>query len=413
MESNSDLNDDDIKEYTYTLCDYYVFKFPLEMMNENYEKMLIDEIFDNLIIFDENLETKYKNKIKKYVFSYLKEKYLLRCDGNTKPPSSIDINTIETKLNFIKNIPQPEQRTDEWYNFRYNHLTASNLWKIFGTQCSLNNLIYEKCIPLNVDKYKTSFNENSALSWGHKYEDVSILFYEKNYKTKIKDYGCIPHNKLKFLAASPDGINDDPTNKRYGRMLEIKNIYNRKITGIPKKEYWVQMQIQMEVCNLDECDFLETRFIEYKTYDEFINDGTFTHTKDNKEKGIIIYFIDIINKSKIYEYMDIGLSKEEYETWEKNIMNKYSDNKKYEWINNYYWYLDELSCVLVKRNKYWFNKTINKLIETWDIICKERENGEYTKRAPKKRTNNKDNNNNTNNDELSLNGKLHDSLIII
>ena len=63
MENNSDLNDDDIKDFTYTLCDYYVLKFPLEMMNENYEEMLIDEIFDNLIIFDENLETKYKNKI--------------------------------------------------------------------------------------------------------------------------------------------------------------------------------------------------------------------------------------------------------------------------------------------------------------------------------------------------------------
>ena len=50
MENNSDLNDDDIKDFTYTLCDYYVLKFPLEMMNENYEKMLIDEIFDNLII---------------------------------------------------------------------------------------------------------------------------------------------------------------------------------------------------------------------------------------------------------------------------------------------------------------------------------------------------------------------------
>ena len=48
-------------------------------------------------------------------------------------------------------------------------------------------------------------------------------------------------------------------------MLEIKNIVNREITGIPKKEYWVQMQMQMEVCAIyEECDFLETRFKEYE-----------------------------------------------------------------------------------------------------------------------------------------------------
>ena len=45
-------------------------------------------------------------------------------------------------------------------------------------------------------------------------------------------------------------------------MLEIKNIVNREINGIPKKEYWIQMQLQMEVCDLGECDFLETRFKE-------------------------------------------------------------------------------------------------------------------------------------------------------
>ena len=49
-------------------------------------------------------------------------------------------------------------------------------------------------------------------------------------------------------------------------MLEVKNIYNREIRGIPKEEYWIQMQIQMETCDLDICDFLETRFLEYFNY---------------------------------------------------------------------------------------------------------------------------------------------------
>jgi hypothetical protein len=45
-------------------------------------------------------------------------------------------------------------------------------------------------------------------------------------------------------------------------MLEIKNIVNRDITGEPLHHYWIQMQVQMEVCDLDVCDFLETRFKE-------------------------------------------------------------------------------------------------------------------------------------------------------
>ena len=62
----------------------------------------------------------------------------------------------------------------------------------------------------------------------------------------------------------------DNKNDRYGRMLEIKNIVNRDITGIPKKAYWVQMQLQMEVCDLEECDFLETRFKEYDNEQAFL-----------------------------------------------------------------------------------------------------------------------------------------------
>ena len=33
------------------------------------------------------------------------------------------------------------------------------------------------------------------------------------------------------------------------------------------------MQLQMEVCDLDECDFLETKFTEYENFKEFCDDG--------------------------------------------------------------------------------------------------------------------------------------------
>jgi hypothetical protein len=49
-----------------------------------------------------------------------------------------------------------------------------------------------------------------------------------------------------------------------------------------------------------------------------------------------------------------------------------------------YWYLDEYSCVLIQRNKEWFNRAITKIKSTWEIIEKERING-YEHRNTKKK----------------------------
>ena len=50
-------------------------------------------------------------------------------------------------------------------------------------------------------------------------------------------------------------------------MLEIKCVWSRIINGIPKNDYWMQVQLQLAVCNLEFCDFLEC-FIEETTDEE-------------------------------------------------------------------------------------------------------------------------------------------------
>ena len=197
---------------------------------------------------------------------------------------------VQDRLNHLKNIPQPDQRTPEWYKFRHNYVTASSAWKAFLSSSSQNQLIYDKCQPYNSDKSRSGGNLDSPMQWGIRYEPVSIQWYETEYKTKIDDFGCLPHSHISCLAASPDGINTDPNSSRFGRMLEVKNIVNREINGNPKLEYWIQMQLQMEVCGLNECDFLETRFKEYEGLEEFLVDGDFQCTIDGRMKGIIMYF---------------------------------------------------------------------------------------------------------------------------
>ena len=290
-----------------------------------------------------------------------------------------NINKMSLKLDILRNKPQPEQRSIEWYKFRYNLITASNAWKGLDTESNRNQLIVEKCKPLDYSKNISTINLDTPFHHGQKFEPLSVMVYEDRYNTKVEDFGCIKHDKYEFLGASPDGINVDKKSKRYGRMLEIKNIFNRDIISEPKKEYWIQMQLQMEVCDLNDCDFLETRFIEYENFKEFENDGTWNKTSQNKLKGVYLLFID--NGSTIYEYCPLNFNQSEFEEWEKNKIAEYGQDK---WFKNGYWYLDEFSCKLVLRNKQWFNYAIPLLSDTWKIIEQERISG-YSHRLPKQR----------------------------
>lgn len=290
---------------------------------------------------------------------------------------------IKSQIDILEEINNtlPEQRTTEWYEMRYNLLSASSIWQALGTQSNQNSLIYDKCKPLNTDKYNY-VNINSPFHWGQKYEPVSQMYYEYVYDAEIKEYGCIPHRNKEqcyFLGASPDGINIKYNSERYGRMLEIKNIVNREITGIPKKEYWIQTQLQMECCDLDECDFLECRFIEYGSQEEFDQDGTFQKTATGKFKGIMVQFFH--NDKPHYEYAPFYSTKEDFEEWNDRILEK---NREKTWVGNIYWKLEEVSCVLIQRNRVWFQEMLPKFNDIWNIIVKERVDG-YEHRKPQKR----------------------------
>ncbi|MHA2082219.1 MAG: lambda exonuclease family protein [Candidatus Thorarchaeota archaeon] len=353
------------------------------MSEENFEQNLTETVKRILIL---QLHHLYDRDIEPDIDQIIREAWELvnatvipkRSYRTTFIIENPDVEWMDQRLEVLRNMPQPEQRTQEWYERRHNLITASNAYLAFGSESNQNRLIYEKCQPINTEKF-ARVNTESPMHKGQKYEPVSVMLYEKRYDTKVEDFGCITHETYPFLGASPDGINCDKTSPRYGRMLEIKNISNRDIKGIPKKEYWTQMQLQMETCKLPECDFLETRFIEYDSHADFMSDGTFTQTQDGKDKGIIVCFAR--DERPIYEYAPIGISSEDYEKWEADIMKEHSNDS---WIHNIYWKLDELSCVLVTRNTHWFEAMIPQMQQLWDTVLKERVTG-YEHRAPKKR----------------------------
>ena len=318
----------------------------------------------------------------------------------------VDKETIRNKIRTLQDKPQPEQRTPEWYTRRNNLITASAASKAFGTQASINQLVYEKC--KNQPSSSQDQNQivscspptplqgsvNSPLHWGQRYEPVTVMVYEHRNRTKLGEFGCIQHDTYPFIGASPDGINIDASSPIYGRMVEIKNIVNREITGRPKEEYWIQTQIQMEVCDLDECDFVETRFKEYDSKEDYDADATTTqgYTADENEKGVILWFQTapaltqqghVVPPIQLYEYAPIGATPYEYDKWEAEIFTKHQRLGSI-WVRTIYWYLDQYSCVLVHRNRLWFEEAVPILQGVWDTIEKERESG-YEHRAPMKR----------------------------
>ena len=278
-----------------------------------------------------------------------------------------------------ENVEQPEQQTEAWYKFRREGLSASDIWKAIDTQSAKNNLIYSKCKPINISKKTNTVNVDSPFHNGHKYEPLSIMHYEYDFNTKVGEFGCKAHTEYPFLRASPDGINIDENSNLYGRLVEVKNPTTRKLSGTPKKDYWIQMQLQMEVWDLDECDFLETVFKEYENEEAFKKDGdSFTRRADGKRKGIIVQFYH--EEKPHYEYPPVDCSEKEFDDWYDNIMEQ---NSHMSWISNKYWYLEDYSCVLVPRNKKWFNAVYPEFKDLWNTILKERETG-YEHRKPKK-----------------------------
>ena len=318
---------------------------------------------------------------------------------------AIAVDDIAAQIKILQEKPQPDQRTPEWYTRRNNLITASAASKAFGTQASINQLVYEKCKnqPSSQDQNQNAScsppaplqgSVNSPLHWGQRYEPVTVMVYEHRNRTKLGEFGCIQHDTYPFIGASPDGINIDAMSPIYGRMVEIKNIVNREITGSPKEEYWIQTQIQMEVCDLDECDFVETRFKEYESKEDYDADATTTQgfSANGNEKGIILWFQTapaltqqgyVSPPIQLYEYAPIGATPYEYDKWEAQVFTKH-ERLGSTWVRTIYWYLDQYSCVLVRRNRMWFEEAVPILQRLWETIEKERQSG-YEHRAPMKR----------------------------
>lgn len=78
----------------------------------------------------------------------------------------------------------------------------------------------------------------------------------------------------------------------------------------------------------------------------------------------------------------ISLEKTAIELWMREIQDKFQED--YLLYDRSYWYLDEYSCVNVKRNAPWFESVLPIIENAWRTVEHEREHGSLH-RAPKSR----------------------------
>ena len=270
-----------------------------------------------------------------------------------------------TQLKALQAIKTFEQRSPEWYEFRKKILTASDLATAFdrGHFNSREDLILGKIDP-------QPWLGNQATEWGVKYEDAAIQVYEQRNNVKVLEFGLVPHPTIGVFGASPDGIVADTGNKELtSRMLEIKCPWMRKIKhGEVPWHYWAQIQGQLDSCDLDFCDFIQVKIVEYSNRSKYLADT------EEKDKGLIISTWnkgqDHVGSPK-YHYCAPKLTAEEEDKWLEPFFNE----ELYEIDDITHWKVQLYSCFTVKRDRAWFNAIVPEIYRFSEDLNYWREQG--------------------------------------
>jgi hypothetical protein len=288
-----------------------------------------------------------------------------------------DVERVTARLAHLRTQHAALQRTPEWETLRRELFTASTLHKALGSVAQQNALLFSKCQPPNAPAAFHGLYGTGPMYWGTVMEPVTRQFYEHRYATRIEEFGCLRHDTCAYLAASPDGINADPASPRYGRLVEFKNVVSRVLTGTPTREYWIQMQTQLEVCGLDECDFMETQFVEYATR----RDWEDAHIADpSVEAGWFVRW-QAPDGTLHHAYPPWGISLEDKEAWDA----AYDPPPDWEFVSRNYWRLTNWSCVLVARQpRWWHDVALPQVDRLWATLQRERVEG-HAHRAPRSR----------------------------
>ena len=188
------------------------------------------------------LRSMYSDKFKKVIYPELVDQFVYGYFGDRLydcpyefHETELDREILRDRVSHLKTVPQPVQRSPEWYEYRQGRITASDAACVFGKNAfkSRNVFLGEKVDPSKAGGCML----NDIVLHGIRLEDSIANIYAHRTGQTLREYGCIPHDTIPHLGASPDGISED------GIMLEIKCPYSRPIYECPPIYYWYQIQI--------------------------------------------------------------------------------------------------------------------------------------------------------------------------
>lgn len=267
---------------------------------------------------------------------------------------------------------QSDQRSDAWHTKRGQMLTASEIYKGLpdATPSQRHELILGKLVPR---EYTAPGTGPKALIWGTQFEPIAKKIYEEfQFNIEIIDLPCIPHPKVDFLGASPDGIilTKDTSDKRFGKLVEFKCPISREFTEqspIPPA-YFHQMQLQMECTGIDECEYIEMQFKELN-YTNYVNCTAPIKSffAVHKETGEVLY--------KDFKQED------DYITWKEKMI---GDN--WEQYTTTFWMLNNWRAVTVKHQPSWLAVNLPSLTQIWSEVLEYRKTGSLPQSPKEKMT---------------------------
>jgi len=261
--------------------------------------------------------------------------------------------SMQDRRNYVDNLIssiQIQQRTVAWYEQSKTVLTASEFSAILGSPRSIDNLALQKVAPINPrSNLACSTVSMSAFDWGIRFEPVVKQILEVVWGSTIAEVGRFLHAENTRLAASPDGIiltAADPS--RVGRLVEIKCPVRREINGVVPFDYWCQMQIQMEVTNIDECEYVEMKIMSAYKDAPYIEP---TEDLGKMYSGKIWLF----QAPETYElkYAYTALERKDLELLGWNFLEEIP------------WHLEKMRTEIVARDRNWYESTKEKQENFW------------------------------------------------
>jgi len=337
------------------------------------DKWTIEDWLETLsVLIDPHYKGKYHPRI---LTQMICEQFTSLNDGQFRFKTLRTRQTqLKKTLSKLREIPLGKaQKSEEWNRYRHDHINASEANSVFTG--SVNSLMYKKAAPYE----EGGSGGTLALQHGNRFEPIAFAIRSAKSGKTIYEFESIQHPTYHFLAASPDGIDED------GTLVEIKNPRTREIIGAPKPEYWVQTQLQMEVCDLDMCDFVECKIDEYPCLEDYLDDT------DYEWRGIILeYRLDETDPKWVYSPLNLPVDEmDEWITTQKEqitAQNPLDNEGNPTYVEVIPWRLDVYSEFRVYRDRVWFADALPKFVEFWENVLTHRRDETWETIPVKRRT---------------------------